>query len=105
MDCVIPKEADPSFKNQLYFERLHSPWSLLGNSLGIVALMYNGIHGAVIKARGDREDLMSAVAAATASGAIFKSTAGIKKCLMGGGVFGSAMLAFQLYQKYEKSKY
>lgn len=77
----------------------------LGNSLGIVALMYNGIHGAVIKARGDREDFMSAVAAATASGAIFKSTAGIKKCLMGGGVFGSAMLAFQLYQKYEKSKY
>lgn len=77
----------------------------MGNSLGIVALLYNGLHGAVIKARNDREDMWGAVAAATASGAIFKSTAGIKKVLMGGGVFGSAMLAFQLYQKYEKSRY
>lgn len=77
----------------------------LGNSLGIVALLYNGLHGALIKARNDQEDLWSSVAAATASGAIFKSTAGLQKCLIGGGVFGSAMLAFQLYQKYEKSRY
>lgn len=77
----------------------------MGNSLGIVALLYNGLHGALIKARNDREDMWGAVAAATASGAIFKSTAGLKKCVMGGGLFGSAMLAFQLYQKYEKSRY
>lgn len=77
----------------------------MGNSLGIVALLYNGLHGAVIKARNDREDMWGAVAAATASGAIFKSTSGFKKVMMGGGVFGSAMLAFQLYQKYEKSRY
>lgn len=77
----------------------------MGNSLGIVALLYNGLHGALIKARSDREDMWGAVAAATASGAIFKSTAGLKKCAMGGGVFGSAMLAFQLYQKYEKNRY
>ena len=77
----------------------------LGNSLGIVALLYNSLHGAVIKARNDRDDMVGSVAAATASGAIFKSTAGIRKCLMGGGVFGTAMLAFQLYQKYEKSNY
>lgn len=77
----------------------------MGNSLGIVALLYNGLHGAVIKARNDREDMWGAVAAATASGAIFKSTAGFKKVLMGGGAFGSAMLAFQLYQKYEKSRF
>ncbi len=77
----------------------------MGNSLGIVALLYNGIHGATIKARGDKEDMWGAVAAATTSGAIFKSTSGIQKCLIGGGVFGSAMLVFQLYQKYEKSRY
>ena len=77
----------------------------LGNSLGIVALLYNGLNGAIIKARNDREDMLGAVGAATLSGAIFKSTAGMKKCLVGGGMFGSAMLAFQLYQKYEKSRY
>lgn len=75
----------------------------LGNSLGIVALLYNGIHGAVIKARNDKEDMWGAIGAATASGTIFKSTAGFQKSLIGGTVFGSAMLAFQLYQKYGKS--
>jgi len=77
----------------------------MGNSLGIVALVYNGLNGALIKARNDREDMWGSIAAATVSGAIFKSTAGLKKCVMGGGIFGSAMLAFQLYQKYEKSRY
>ena len=77
----------------------------LGNSLGIIALVYNGLHGGLIKARNEKEDLWGAVGAAAASGAIFKSTAGLRKCLVGGGVFGSAMLAFKLYQKYEKESY
>lgn len=77
----------------------------LGNSLGIVALLYNGLHGALIKARNDREDMWGAVAAAAASGAIFKSTAGVRNCLLGGGIFGTAMLAFQMYQKHQKNNY
>lgn len=71
----------------------------LGNSLGIVALLYNGLHGAIIKARGEKDDLVGAVAAATASGAIFKSTAGLVRCASGGAVFGAAMLAYQLYKR------
>ena len=77
----------------------------LGNSLGIVALLYNGLHGALIKARNDRDDMWGSVAAAVASGAIFKSTAGLKACAGGAGIFGSLMLAFQLYQKYEKNQF
>ncbi len=71
----------------------------MGNSLGIVALLYNGLHGALIKARGEKDDLLGTVAAATASGAIFKSTAGLMKCASGGAVFGGAMLAYQLYKR------
>lgn len=77
----------------------------LGNSLGIVALLYNGLHGALIKARNDRDDIWGSVAAAVASGAIFKSTAGFKACAGGAGIFGSLMLAFQLYQNYEKNQF
>jgi inner membrane translocase subunit Tim23 len=77
----------------------------LGNSLGIVALLYNGIHGAVIKARNDRDDLWGAVGAAVISGSIFKSTAGVKKSILGGGVFGSAVLAYHMYQQYQKSRF
>lgn len=73
----------------------------LGNSLGIVALLYNGLNGALIKARGDKEDLIGTVAAATASGAIFKSTAGLMKCAAGGAAFGATMLAYQLLKRLE----
>lgn len=77
----------------------------MGNSLGIVALLYNGLHGGIIKFRNDRDDMWGSVGAAVVSGAIFKSTAGLKACVGGAGIFGSAMLLFQLYQKYEKSQF
>ena len=71
----------------------------LGNSLGIVALLYNGLHGGIIKARGEKDDLFGAVGAAAASGAIFKSTAGLVKCASSGAIFGGVMLAYQLYKR------
>lgn len=71
----------------------------VGNSLGIVALMYNLVHGAVIKMRGDRHDEWTAAGAALASGLLFKSTAGWQKSLLSGGVFGGGMLAYQMLQR------
>jgi len=71
----------------------------VGNSLGIAALLYNVLHGAVIKLRGDRHDELSATGAALASGLLFKSTAGWQRCLLGGGIFGGGMLAYQLLQR------
>lgn len=45
----------------------------LGNSAGIMALMYNGINGAISRGRGQYDPVNSVVAGAV-TGAVFKST-------------------------------
>ncbi|KAK3825363.1 MAG: Tim17/Tim22/Tim23/Pmp24 family-domain-containing protein, partial [Benniella sp.] len=57
----------------------------IGNSAGVLALMYNGINGAVGRARG-HHDPMNSVAAGALTGAIFKSTAGLRAAGSAGGV-------------------
>lgn len=59
-------------------------------TLGVVALMYSIFGVAISKARG-ADDELNTLGAATATGLLFKSTAGLKKCLRGGAVgFGLA---------------
>ncbi|KAF9279502.1 Mitochondrial import inner membrane translocase subunit tim23 [Mortierella alpina] len=57
----------------------------IGNSAGVMALMYNGIGGALGKARGHHDPLNS-VAAGALTGALFKSTAGLRAAGSAGGV-------------------
>lgn len=45
----------------------------LGNSAGVMALMYNGINGAIARGRGQYDPVNSVVAGAV-TGAVFKST-------------------------------
>lgn len=72
----------------------------VANNLAMLALLYNLIHGAAIRARGGRYDEWSSVGSATLAGLIYKSTKGPKAMAMAGGIFGSGMLAFQLAHKY-----
>lgn len=59
-------------------------------TLGVIALMYSIFGVAVSKARG-ADDELNTLGAATATGLLFKSTAGLKKCLRGGAIgFGLA---------------
>ncbi|KAG0247738.1 Mitochondrial import inner membrane translocase subunit tim23 [Mortierella polycephala] len=57
----------------------------IGNSAGIMALMYNGINGAISKGRG-HYDPMNSIAAGALTGALFKSTAGLRAAGSAGGV-------------------
>ncbi|KAG0196019.1 Mitochondrial import inner membrane translocase subunit tim23 [Mortierella sp. GBA30] len=57
----------------------------IGNSAGVMALMYNGLGGAIGKARGYHDPLNS-VAAGALTGALFKSTAGLRAAGSAGGV-------------------
>lgn len=45
----------------------------IGNSAGVLALMYNGINGAIARGRGQYDPVNSVVAGAV-TGAVFKST-------------------------------
>ncbi|KAF9356430.1 Mitochondrial import inner membrane translocase subunit tim23 [Mortierella sp. AD094] len=57
----------------------------IGNSAGVMALMYNGINATIGKSRGGHDPLNS-VAAGALTGAIFKSTAGLRAAGSAGGV-------------------
>ncbi|KAF9435098.1 Mitochondrial import inner membrane translocase subunit tim23 [Entomortierella beljakovae] len=60
----------------------------IGNSAGVLALMYNGVNGAIGRARGTHDPL-NAVAAGALTGAIFKSTAGLRAAGSAGGVLAA----------------
>lgn len=72
----------------------------VANNIAMLALLYNLIHGGVIKLRDGRYDLVSSVASAAAAGVLYKSTRGLRAMGVAGGIFGSGMLAYQLAKKY-----
>ncbi|KAG0079512.1 Mitochondrial import inner membrane translocase subunit tim23 [Linnemannia elongata] len=57
----------------------------IGNSAGVLALMYNGINGGIGRARGHYDPLNSVLAGGL-TGAVFKSTAGLRAAGSAGGV-------------------
>ena len=75
----------------------------LGNNVAMLALLYNLIHGGVIKMRKGEYDVYSSVGSATLAGLLYKSTRGPKSMAIAGGIFGSAMAAYQLGQTYWNS--
>lgn len=62
------------------------------NSLGVMAVMYSGFGVFLSWFRGS-DDEYNTLASATATGLLYKSSAGLKRCAIGGGVgFGLAAL-------------
>jgi len=59
--------------------------SSTANTLGSIAVIYSAFGVLLSWARGTDDDL-NTVIAATATGALYKSTAGLKRCAMGGAV-------------------
>lgn len=72
----------------------------VANNIGMLALLYNLIHGGVIKARNGKYDVYSSVGSAAVAGVVFKSTAGLRPMGMAGALFGSGMLCYQLAKQY-----
>ncbi|KAF2113282.1 Tim17/Tim22/Tim23/Pmp24 family-domain-containing protein [Lophiotrema nucula] len=60
----------------------------LGNSAGVVAMVYNGINSTIGSFRG-KHDMTNSVVAGALSGAIFKSTRGLRPMLISSGIVAS----------------
>ncbi|GAA6032106.1 hypothetical protein JCM8097_007076 [Rhodosporidiobolus ruineniae] len=58
----------------------------MGNSAGVLALIYNGINSTIDKYRGDYHDVYGSMAAAAATGVIWRSTAGVKSMVITSGL-------------------
>lgn len=65
----------------------------LGNSLGVVALLYGCTNTAIEKVRGV-EDEYNSMAAAVTTGVLFKSTAGPRAIAIAGGIGGGLALMY-----------
>jgi mitochondrial import inner membrane translocase subunit TIM23 len=60
----------------------------LGNSAGVIAMVYNGINSYIGYVRG-KHDSANSIAAGALSGMIFKSTRGIRPMMISGGIVAS----------------
>lgn len=66
--------------------------SATANTLGALTVMYSGFGVLLQYARGE-DDEINTILAGTATGLMYKSTVGLKRCAIGGGVgFGIAAI-------------
>jgi len=72
-----------------------------GNALGVTALMYSGF-GVFLSWFREADDEYNTIAAATATGLLYKSTSGLRKCGMGGAVGFGLAAAYVLWTKGNK---
>ncbi|KAK2070623.1 hypothetical protein P8C59_005101 [Phyllachora maydis] len=70
----------------------------LGNSTGVIAIWYNGINSFVGYLRG-KHDAANSIAAGFLSGAIFKSTQGVRPMLISGGMVSGVAAAWAITRR------
>lgn len=69
----------------------------LGNSAGVIAMVYNGINSTIGYWRG-KHDVTNSVLAGALSGAIFKSTRGTRPMLISSGIVGGVAGTWALFR-------
>lgn len=84
----LPPSAPPKLRLNSVLNGMTRRGPFLGNSAGVVAMMYNGINSFIGYQRG-KHDAFNSVAAGTISGMLFKSTRGIRPMLISGTIVGS----------------
>ncbi|KAF2877372.1 mitochondrial import inner membrane translocase subunit tim23 [Massariosphaeria phaeospora] len=70
----------------------------LGNSAGVVAMVYNGINSTIGHYRG-KHDVTNSVVAGGLSGAIFKSTRGVRPMAISSGIVASVAGTWAIFRK------
>ncbi|OQD70265.1 hypothetical protein PENDEC_c025G06348 [Penicillium decumbens] len=83
-----PATAPPKIRLNGVLNSITRRGPFLGNSAGVVAMIYNGLNSAIGYARG-KHDAANSIAAGALSGMIFKSTRGVKPMVISGGIVAS----------------
>ena len=84
----LPPSAPPKLRLNSALNAITRRGPFLGNSAGVIALMYNGINSTIGYYRG-RHDSLNSIAAGSISGMIFKCTRGLRPMLISGTIVGS----------------
>ncbi|KAF2717327.1 mitochondrial import inner membrane translocase subunit tim23 [Polychaeton citri CBS 116435] len=94
----LPSTAPPKLRLNSALNAITRRGPFLGNSAGVVAMMYNGINSTVGYYRG-KHDSMNSVISGGISGAIFRSTRGVRPMMYSAGVVASVAGAWTLTRK------
>ena len=84
-----PPNAPPRLRLNAVLNAMTRRGPFLGNSAGVLALVYNGVNYLVGSARG-KHDAANSIVSGVVAGAIFKSTRGVKPVLVSSGIIGAA---------------
>ncbi|KAK5111619.1 hypothetical protein LTR85_011797 [Meristemomyces frigidus] len=94
----LPSTAPPKLRLNSALNAITRRGPFLGNSAGVVAMMYNGVNSTIGYYRG-KHDSFNSVAAGAISGAIFRSTRGVRPMLISGGIVASIAGSWALTRK------
>lgn len=84
-----PASAPPKLKLNSVLNSMTRRGPFLGNSAGVIAMVYNGINSTIGYYRG-RHDSANSIVAGAMSGMLFKSTRGVRPMVISGGLVASA---------------
>ncbi|KAJ9192870.1 hypothetical protein DTO166G4_6463 [Paecilomyces variotii] len=93
-----PSTAPPKLRLNSVLNSITRRGPFLGNSAGVVAMVYNGINSSLGYVRGKHDSANSIVAGAL-SGMVFKSTRGVKPMLISGGIVASIAGAWAVMRR------
>ena len=95
-----PATAPPKIRLNGILNSITRRGPFLGNSAGVVAMVYNGFNSAIGYARG-KHDAANSVVAGALSGMLFKSTRGVKPMMISGGIVASVAGAWAVCIWYQ----
>ncbi|MCJ1249962.1 Mitochondrial import inner membrane translocase subunit tim23 [Trapelia coarctata] len=93
-----PASAPPKLRLNSVLNSVTRRGPFLGNSAGVLALVYNLVNSAVGAARG-KSDAANSVVAGAVSGMLFKSTRGVRPMMISGGLVAGAAGAWAITRK------
>ncbi|KAI9843612.1 MAG: Mitochondrial import inner membrane translocase subunit tim23 [Sclerophora amabilis] len=94
----LPASAPPKLRLNSVLNAVTRRGPFLGNSAGVIALVYNGINSTIGYYRG-KHDAANSVAAGALSGMLFKSTRGLRPMMISGGLVASAAATWAIARK------
>ncbi|KAL8937106.1 MAG: hypothetical protein Q9211_003858 [Gyalolechia sp. 1 TL-2023] len=93
-----PMSAPPKIRLNSVLNSVTRRGPFLGNSAGIIAMVYNGINSTIGYYRG-KHDSANSIMAGALSGMLFKSTRGLRPMMISGGLVAGAAGAWTVMKK------
>ena len=96
----VPAGSPPKLRLNAALNAVTRRGPFLGNSAGVLAMVYNGFNSTIGYYRG-QHDALNSISAGFLSGALFKSTKGSQQMLISGGLVAGAAAAWAVRNLFQ----